>query len=69
MAENDNPEREDRIESPGRPGDDAPASAQGQGAVGGPDDKGVSEQKEGGPGGDASTKSASKGINPVQHSE
>jgi hypothetical protein len=44
MAENDNPEHDDRIESPGHPGD--------------------------GPGGGGdSTKSASKGINPVQHSE
>jgi hypothetical protein len=69
MAENDNPERDAPVDSPGRPGDDAPASAQGQGAIGGRDDKGVNERKDKtGGGGDAPSESG-KGINPVQHSE
>ncbi len=72
MAENDKPVPEgNKVDPSENPGDVAPASAQGPGAIGGDDDKGVSEQKKDNdkPGGEASSKTASKGINPVQHSE
>ncbi len=68
MAENDNPGHDDKHDSPGHSGDNPPASAQGQGAIGGQDDKDVNEQQKDKPGKDAPGESG-KGINPVQHSE
>jgi hypothetical protein len=63
MAENDRPDREGKVDPSENPDNVTPAEAQGQGAIGGGDDKDVNEQKKEKPG------ESGKGINPVQHSE
>ena len=62
MAENDTPERDDKIDPSEQPGEVAPASAHAPGAPGGGDEGACAEKKDK-PG------STGKGINPVQHSE